>query len=560
MSSTSSIAAAFFVGIAVGVGGTLAMFQPMPPGSNAPAAAAHSDTDDQAVQAADAPAHATASKKAKHILQVEPVGPLPPGEHPNVLILMWDTVRADRLSALGHTRQTTPWLEAFADQALVFEQAQSPSYWTVPSHASLFTGLPVSAHNTYTGRTWLANGHNTMPEHFRANGYDTWVFSANPNLTPRTNLVQGFNEALLSGRSPWREQAIAWNAQKVPKADASTDRSPAYTKPRPAHFLNLNKDAGPVASDAFFQWLDSRASDRPFFGFVNYMEAHYPRLPSMASREAILEPELLQSGLVTVAGIQRLGNATQGVGYFSEAEREAMLGVYDAAIRDLDNATKTLIDELDRRGMLDNTIVVVMSDHGEAFGEHQIYGHNFTLHSELTHVPLFIRYPSKLAPRRVEHPVSIADIYLTLSELAELPAPVTRLPLKSVTDAKAGDPAFSEFKLYNGWSSGIPLKKPDGSWYPMRRKQRSTRRGDYRSIAYTGGALQLYNVRTDPLEQDDLFGTQPELAKELDGLHQAWRNGLPAAGPLSAGERAQMNEAKESEDLTAELKALGYVQ
>ena len=125
----------------------------------------------------------------------EPGSPSPtaPAEDaPNVLIVVWDTVRADRLGCYGYELPTTPYLDALAEDSLLFERAVSPGMWTLPSHASLFTGLPVSAHGVSSKHKWLDHRFETLAEVFQSTGYGTYLFSANPHMSRDANLTQGF--------------------------------------------------------------------------------------------------------------------------------------------------------------------------------------------------------------------------------------------------------------------------------------------------------------------------------------------------------------------------------
>ena len=237
-----------------------------------------------------------------------------------------------------------------------------------------------------------------------------------------------------------------------------------------------------------------------------------------------------------------------------------MRGVYDAAIRDLDRASAALATELDRRGVLDDTIVVVVSDHGEAIGEHGIYGHNFSLYDELIHVPLVIRYPRSVPAARVTHPVSTADLYLTLTNLAGLPAAPRPFPHRALSEVEPGEPFFSELRAYDGWNPDVPLKNSDGEWFPLRRRYRVTVQDQFKAIVASDQSIALYDRLQDPGETRDLYTSRTEIADALAAAHVRWLENYPN-GPddLSMLEQEQRQSAQQ-DDLAEQLRALGYVQ
>ena len=274
-----------------------------------------------------------------------PVGEPPPSGSPNLLFIVWDTVRADRLSLYGHDRPTTPWLETFAEEAVVYDQAVSASFWTLPAHSSLFTGLPASAHRAINRRDpWLDGQFTTLAEHLGAGGWDTYAWSTNPYVYVTTNVLQGFatvDDPMREG--PWRDKALADTERCLHPGDRSSKASPEH----PERGRLTPKNAGETIHVALVDWLEQRRDpERPFFAFLNYMEAHTPRLPCAEARETMLghDPELAELALSTVADTHRLHRQTLRQGRpLSERQIEAILGVYDATLLELDRKTGALI-------------------------------------------------------------------------------------------------------------------------------------------------------------------------------------------------------------------------
>ena len=486
----------------------------------------------------------------------------PPAEAPegapNVLVLMWDTARADRMSLYGHDRPTTPRLDAFASEARVYDAAFAPSFWTVPSHASLFTGLPVGVHRTNAHSTWLQNKYTTLAEQLRGHGWDTWMFSANPNLSHKTNLIQGFDTVLSQRQEPWQSRAIALTESKLIPTDQSTERSPAWEGKR----NQSSKDIGPLMREALVGWLDERPDDKPWFAFLNYMEVHGPRLPALETRSELLPSDVVQLGLETRTGFADVSDANHGRKTFSEAEKDAMRAVYDASMVELDDTTGDLLDDLASRGVLDDTIVVVVSDHGEAFGEHDLYGHNYNLYDELIRVPMLVRYPAKVAPGRVEHPVSIRDLFGALLELTDVPTPESKFPLGNVLASGPREPVFAELTAFHGSRPGMQRVREDGSWHPLRRRFQVVLQDQWKLILASDDNDELYDRVRDPGERTNVHAEHAETVAELEAAHAAWRERIPdprGRAKLSRDERQQKKRAGADIPLE-ELEALGYVQ
>ena len=475
----------------------------------------------------------------------------------NVLFLMWDTARADRMSVYGHTRSTTPYLEDLARESLVFEGAYAPSFWTVPSHASIFTGAPVSDHRTNAHQTWLPNEHLTLAEHLGSHGYETWMFTANPNLSTRTNLIQGFETVHSPRQLRWESQAIALTQAKLIASDKSTERSPKW----PGKKNRASKEVGSLMGDALLDWLDQRDAERPFFAFINYMEIHGPRLPSMESRQTLLDPETLALGLETSAGFRDISDANHNRQRYTAAEKDAMLGVYDAAMLDLDRLTGNLLEALRERGTLDNTLVILTSDHGDAFGEHELFGHNYSLYNELIHVPLILRLPHGASSGRLDHPVSNRAIFSTLTQFLDLPGPPISSPLPSLLEAPDHPVAYAEFTASHGSKRGLPLTREDGSVIELRRRYLAQMTPAWKFIRSSDGQHELYDRTQDLGDEHNLAESEPKLLKSLLEQAEAWRaeHNKPSGKRLSSKERAMKKRASEDVPLEA-LEALGYVE
>jgi len=488
--------------------------------------------------------------------------PRPP---PNVIVILWDTVRADRLSMYGYELPTTPRMAAWAESnGVIYEQAVSPAMWTVPSHASLFTGLAPSTHGAGYDHRWLDNHNVTLAEHFGASGYDTYAFSANPNLSPsRVNLLQGFEHRDLSWSRKWRKKVVEHTRTKLMRRDRSTEISPANKqKQQTVGFYN----AGPVTHEALTTWLDSRTEpDKPFFAYLSYMEAHKPRVPFVDSRTAVTDRETVQLGLQTDLTFKSQLLYSYDRKAYTPEELEAVNRVYDATLIDLDNATADLLDDLQARGVLDNTIVVFTSDHGEQLGEHQQFGHRSGVYQQLLHVPLIIAYPGTLSPQRVATPVSNLDVYNTLLELAGLDKPDSAFSRGNLADiGKLVEQAvFAESISIDRLGFGKVKKLfPDLTRDVWATKFRAVRMGEWKLIAsidFDTDELvrhELYHVAEDPFEAREVSEQHPDEAARLSAALQTWRESLPLWDQVSADE----DNSETTPEMKKQLALLGYTE
>jgi arylsulfatase A-like enzyme len=486
-----------------------------------------------------------------------------PPKQPNVLIILWDTTRADRLSMYGYSLETTPRMAKWAEKhGVIFEKAISPDMWTVPSHASLFTGLDPGTHGAGFDHRWLDAKNVTLAEWFGEHGWDTYAFSANPNLSPsRVNLLQGFENIETSWRKPWADDVKALLKKKLIKSDRSTEISPGAKKKGGTGFYN----AGPIAHLALTNWLDTREEkDKPFLVYLSYMEAHKPRVPYLDSRKKLTDPPVIELGLQTDLSLNNQLLYSYDKLSYTPAELEAINRVYDATLVDLDNATADLLEDLDARGILDDTIIVFTADHGEQLGEHQQFGHRSGVYQQLLHVPLVIAYPRKLNPRRVSVPVTNLQVFDTLLTLAGLESPQTghaQGDLTVVKDALVG--VFSETLSIDKEGFGkIRKMYPDIGRDVWANTYQSVVHGNWKlieSINFDSHELvdcELYDLETDPDELTNKFTEVPEKSRELMDKLDAWKSQQVKWNAGKADEVVENLSDKEKQ----QLELLGYIE
>lgn len=335
---------------------------------------------------------------------------LPPAQAgaPNVLLVVLDTVRAQSLSLYGYERKTSPRLDDLARGGVVFERALSTSPWTLPSHATLFTGrLPHEL-----SADWLSPlnaAQPTLAETFAARGYMTAGFVANLlYCTTETGLGRGFSRYRDYQLSPGTMIQSSWLARiltgEVRSALGDTNQM-------------IRKSAADVNRE-FLAWLAERPR-KPFFAFLNYFDAHAPYAPP--------PPFDMKFG----AGGPQADLAVRRS--WSRQEIQRSMDAYDSVLAYVDDQLGRLLDALNAQGLLENTVVVVTSDHGEQFGEHGLFDHGNSLYRPLLHVPLVISFPPRVrAGARIAEPITLADLAATLVDLSSDRAGGPGLPGRSL--------------------------------------------------------------------------------------------------------------------------------
>ena len=406
--------------------------------------------------------------------------PAPQRGSPNIVFIIWDTVRSTNLSMLGYHRTTTPFLEQLAARSVVFEQAASPASWTLPAHASLFTG----AYPHEVDADWaepLETGKLTLAEYYAQRGYRTAGFVGNTYYcSDESGLDRGFARY---------EDFVRTDLSQVLMGSALLRL--VYAKYGLRHFLRLHEEPGrKTAADinrAMLTWLDTNA-DRPFFAFLNYFDAHAPYLPP-TPYDTLFGPR--------VRGRNPMISEERPM---SEAELRAEIDAYDGAIRYLDHALSELFKALEQRGLLENTIVVLTSDHGEQFGEHGLINHGNSLYMPLLHVPLLVFAPGRVpAGVRVGDWVSTSDLAATLAHLTN--GDTTAFPGSSlahhwgVSGRLPGPRVLSEVSQASGLPKEYPASHGDMT---------SVISGNYQLIRNTTGTEELFDLDADPAQLRNL--------------------------------------------------------
>lgn len=414
---------------------------------------------------------------------------------PNVLFIVIDTLGANHMSLHGYDRVTDPNLVRIAGEGVMFENAYAASSWTLTAHASLFTGRWPYEHKADGGRS-LDDTYPTIAEALAARGYRTGGFAGNFETIPRHwGFARGFLHyedyyqtlSQLAVSSFYGRFLEYYVLHKVFGMEFSIDRRWA-----------------PGVNQSALDWIDQDA-ERPFFAFINYYDVHAPYIsPERARFSEFENPGGLVNTDWTTAGIYNPKTPEQVQGE---------IDAYDGGIYYNDGQIQTLLDELEKRGVLDDTIVIITSDHGELFGEHGLWEHHNSLYRPVIHVPLIVWQPKSIPQNiRIETPVSNAALPATILDLLGEPG----------QDIFPG-PSLAE--LWRDPASAVLFPDPiaemaESTWVnpnhlSIKGDMTSVISEDWQYIEHEFNGVELYNLNDDPDQLDNLAEENPTVLDEL---------------------------------------------
>ncbi len=455
---------------------------------------------------------------------------------PDILVVLFDALRADHTTMYGYERATTPTMQAIADRGTVFERAYSASSWTKPSVATLMTGLSPESHGNHSISSRLPLNAVTLAEVLRDGGYRTGVFAENSFVSPLFGYDRGAdrvvcNEADVLAQTVvgqlWRQLSVRWRPlQEVERlALAVNVLDPAQ-----------RAKAGMDLPRAFLEWVDEIGDER-FFGYVHLMKPHAPYIAPEpfdgafgAAGNEVVDPPLVQ-GLAPFATAADMS---------TQARRE-LIDNYDERILYGDSMLARIVDGLGERDRWRDTVVVLLADHGEEFGENGLWDHGHSLQEGVVRIPLVLRVPKRESSRR-DDLVRLLDLPPTLVDLAGLP-PVDQFDGRSLLPLIDGvdltpRPVLLQVRHGTGfWSNA--LRVADAKFVRTEDSGRS--------------AALLFDLAADPGETVDLASAQQaqrmRLQQELDDA------------VLAAGLKKQVSsDAVVDADTLEKLRALGYIE
>ena len=446
---------------------------------------------------------------------------------PNVIFILVDTLRADRLGCYGRQGNLSPWMDEIAEEGVLFERTIAESSWTLPSVASLFSGLYPSVHKVTSYQDALdiagAPGSSvryfneqftTLAETLQAHGYVTAGFSANPFITEKLGFAQGFDHF-----------------------DSS---------------FAANETLGHVVNEAALRWLAQRDKSKPFFLYLHYMDVHDPYKAGDEYVEPLVDAiaRLKQKTPLPRREMKRHSPffTKSARAYLDVPKHRALFACveywrarYDAGVPQINDYLNRLRTQLDEMDLWDDTYVIITADHGESLGEHGLWAHGLSAHQDQLHVPLILRWPKHLpAKRRITQTVRLFDVMPTLLEQLNIP---TAEPLQ----------AHSLVGLLRGDTTETPPALAEA--IKQKPQEKALVVAQWKLLAdLDEPRFELYNLDDDPTEQKDLATEFPE---RVATLRRQLMEQLAVNDNLGAS--VEVSETRLTAVERERLKDIGYI-
>lgn len=431
---------------------------------------------------------------------------------PNLLVITVDTLRADHLSCYGYHRNTSPIMDEFAEQGVLFEQVTCQSSQTLPSHASIFTGSNPRTHKAISHESPLGPDLKTLAEMLQDRGYKTGAFISSHALDSDYGLDRGFDTYWEIHKELTNEERAGYHLRQLdPTTEAATS------------WLREHRQEG------FFLWIHWFHPHRPYNPPDRFKDA----FASGYTGSATSTPEFIMK--VWCREVE-----------LTQADIDYLVGCYDGEIAFTDNQVGAILDQLDSLGLRENTIVIITADHGEILYEHEHYfGHDIALYDECLMIPLLVEAPAlEITSTRVKQLIQSIDILPTVLDLLKIAHPdglegKTLIPLIGGGDGSTAEYCFSE-------TFPFPEKCP-----PRHAVRTADAKLIWKEVNSGEMVKEFYDLAGDPGETRNLYGEHPDFAADLDSVLTVWI----APGGLHP---ARIPSARESGRWRI-LRSLGYV-
>ena len=427
-------------------------------------------------------------------------------DSPNIVLVTLDTTRADHLSCYGYHRRTSPILDRLAAESVLYTDAISSSSWTLPAHATLFTGKFVTSH----GARYDPEGPLILADAIA--GPDDWDLMRARGLSKDETTLAGILKdagyatgAVVGG--PWLKRVFGLHKG----FDYYDDDDITELQGRLADRVTARALA----------WL-AKVGDRPFFLFLNYFDAHFPYCLRDEFSGRFLPP-----GIDTHRSLMEM----------SEEERSLVLNAsYDGEIRFVDHHFGRILDMLKERDLYDSTWIIVTADHGQLLGEHDLYGHGEYLYQEEIHIPLFAKYPwREVQPRRSALRLQLTDILPMVLERLDIARPPG---IQGSSPDHMGHPVVAE--LYP-----LPYVNPRGD-------SQALFEDNFKFVLNRQNYPMLIDLSEDPRETNNLITKDVGRAKRMESTLVTYLASLPRPGRAEA-------EQVIDEDTQRAIRNLGYL-
>ena len=465
------------------------------------------------------------------------------------------------------TLETAPTISALGDAGTRFTRAFSAAPWTLPSHGSMFTGKYPSKHGAHAGHEHLGEEHATLAELLADAGYETVGITNNTWVTPESGFGQGFE----TFRKAWQllpsDENMLWEMVQVLDEDSEQGILKRALSGNPIRNLinaayaryvyGRRDDGGRRTGEWIDDWLADRDGDRPFFLFANCIEPHLEYEPPREYAERFLPDGIDYEDAVSLE--QDPWEYLVGNVNHSSEEFAVLRALYRAEIAYLDDRIADLRESLVEAGEWEDTVLVVVGDHGENIGDHGMMDHQYCLYDTLLHVPLVVHGGPFEDGGDVDDLTSLVDLAPTLLDVAGVDAPDARAEMQGRSvhpdaDVQPRDAVFAEYMNPQPTMAALERQVGDLPEYVHRfdRSLRAVRTEEYKFIRGSDGNRELYHVAEDSAERSSLVDERPEVAAELEARLDEWLDSFEQA---DAEGEVDISGARKKQ-----LEELGYLQ
>ena len=494
---------------------------------------------------------------------------------PNIVLAVMDSARAKNISCYGYHKETTPHIDRIAEDSSIYENAIASAPWTVPSHASLFTGAYSRKHNAHSKNKYLDDRYATLQGTLEKHGYETIGISSNIWLSESFGFTRGFSEfkhvwQLFQGvdnaeiGDAWRSaRGLRASLSSVWKAlgDNAFSRGSAllksgFNRVYDQHFFTRYDSGARRINKIAKKWISQRiGGERPFYMFINYMDTHgaydapepykFMYLPAGVDKRKATQVANMGHWEYVMGGYELDGS-----------EHKTLEAMYNGELAYTDYRVNELCDFLSDKGILENTLLIITSDHGDELGEHNLLYHSLCLYDTILRVPLIIRYPEFFKRgAAIKEQVQLLDIFPTILDMLGLHEDMSDMDGRSFLGGSQREIAIAEYfgfhrtverikELFPGLNHDV-LEKYD-------RRLKVIRTNEHKFIQVPNDTDELYDLNSDPGEQRNIIHEKEEIAEELRGKLKEWESSFQS--------EETETEVSIDERTKRRLRDLGYIE
>lgn len=460
---------------------------------------------------------------------------------PNIILIIIDAARRDHFSCYGYDKHTSPFIDDLTKESIFFENAYSTAAWTVPAHASLFTGLYPSEHRAQNNNLYLSESIPTLAEILRANGYITIGFSNNMYVGRMTGLERGFDHFDEVWRRYRHRSQLDMLRVGLKRLLHMTDRGAAET------------------TDLIINWIKNRTKDAPFFMFVNYIDVHQVCHPPKEFLQRFPGSKYSYWRMIKFMRAYLNGRVNFYTGRikFSEKDWENFKWIYDVSLYYVDYQISKIYECLRQQKLLDNTIFIITSDHGTNLGDHGLLHHEYCLYETLLRIPLIIRYKPLADYRRISQNIQLSDLFYIILELVDIKTKLYKTGRVSIYKLVKGEdfnlPVFAEWLSPKETLKRLSKMAPNFDFSKFDRDLKSIKMGRFKYIESSDGSHELYDLEIDPSESHNLYERKLNKAKELQKVLKEFTS------HLIKHEKFTYKKLEMDKEVMRRLRSLGYV-